>query len=481
MLKALGKDVAIYGAADFAFRLLGFAVFPIYAHVFSVEEFGIYALVSTTGGIIALFANVGLNNATQRYYWDPQTTPAMQPILVSTGLATLITCSCGLVLLLIVCLQPAKEFIAVNYGIPWTIALIALITIVPEQILQYCLDTLRLHFAPWKFALVSFIKNLLGVMAGLTLIFVFDLKLEGLFLGGLVGAAAGVPVTLFLIRRDITLTYDSDTAKRMITFGYPFIFAGMAYWIFGSVDRWMLVEMSNARQLGLYAIAYKFAGVVLFINTAFGQAWSPFAMKLKRDDEQYRASFARVLSVWLFALTVVGSAVALFGGEVLRLLTPTEYWAASSSLGILVMGIVLSGTMQITAVGISLEGKTRLFAYAAWAAAFANIALNWILIPLWGADGAALATFMSYGLLTSLYLFCSQRLHPIPLEKAKLLYSLTLIVGVTGASVGLAGLYSVYLVVVKLAVLVLMLAGGIALKIVDISFIRKLGGEKAQA
>jgi O-antigen/teichoic acid export membrane protein len=209
-------------------------------------------------------------------------------------------------------------------------------------------------------------------------------------------------VALVLVRRDLSLDCRFPLAARLLSFGYPLAFAGLAYWIFGMADRWMLAEMSTPTELGLYAIAYKFAAIVVFLNGAFGQAWSPMAMKMRRDVAGYRAAYARVLSLWLFVLLLVGAAVALFGKPLLRLLTPPEYWDAAHVLAILVMGVVVSGTTQITAVGISIERKTRLFAWASWLTAALNVALNLFLIPAYGAAGAALATFLSYVLLTSL-------------------------------------------------------------------------------
>lgn len=481
MLKRISRDIAIYGSGDLAFRLLGFLVFPIYAHIFSVKEFGTYALVSTSVGLVALFANLGLYSAVQRHYWDGQTPEKARPRLVTTGIVVLLAWSCTLASMLIAMLYPLREVLSANFGISWRIAVIAMLAVVPDQLLQYCLDTLRLHFSPWKFTFLSFLKNLLGIAIGLLLIIAFDAGLEGLFGGALIGAVAALPVALFLIRQDLTRGFDNAMALRLVRFGYPFMFAGLAYWIFGSIDRWMLAELRDTTQLGLYSIAYKFATVVVFLNGAFGQAWSPIALKLRQDHADYRLTYARILSSWFFFLTFTGTAVTLFGSEALRVLTPPEYWPAASSLGLLVMGVVLSGTTQITAIGISLEMKTRLFAFAAWASAVANIGLNFILIPAWGADGAALATFLSYGLLTSLYLFWSQKLHPVPLERAKLLYSLTLLVSITVLSMSLAELHSIYLVLAKVTILALAIAGGIALKIIDVSIIKELVGEKVRA
>ena len=477
MLKKLSKDVAVYGIGDLSLRLLGFFVFPIYAHVFSVAEFGVLALITTTTGIIALVASPGLTMALTRYYWDPEVPHGMRPMAVTTGLVTLLLWSTTVVALAIAALFPAGDVIAARYGATWSMVLLGLLAIVPEQTLAYCVNVLRLKSLPWKFTFVSFLKNILGIAVGLVLVLKFHEGLLGLFVGAVAGALLGVPIAVFLIRQELVLTFHLPTARRFVSFGYPFIFAGLAYWIYGSADRWMLATLSTTTELGLYAIAYKFAGIVLFVNGAFGQAWSPFALKLRSDDAGYRVSYARLLSIWFFFLAMCGSAIILFGNEALRLLTPKEYWTAAPVLAPLVMGVVLSGTTQITAIGISLENRTRLFATAAWTTALVNILLNFVLIPRWGALGAGIATFLSYALLTCLYLFWSQRLHPIPLEKSKLAYSITLVVGATAAGIWpLSGeAWSVSGIIAKFAVLALVAAGGVLFGIVDLAAVKDFG------
>jgi O-antigen/teichoic acid export membrane protein len=89
-------------------------------------------------------------------------------------------------------------------------------------------------------------------------------------------------------------------------------------------------------------------------------------------------------------------------------------------LSLLALGLILQSTMQVTALGISIEAKTYLFARLSWVAAALNFVLNWALIPSVGAVGAAVATSLSYAFLTCGYLYHTQRLHPLPLVWSKL-------------------------------------------------------------
>jgi O-antigen/teichoic acid export membrane protein len=469
MLRRLAKDLAVYGAGDFVLKFLGFAVFPIYANVFTVAEFGVLALVAVGAGLVSLVVGVGLNNAVQRFYWDPSTEEEDRPALVSSGLVVLFlgsTIGVGIALTL---LYPARAALEGRYDVAWTIAVLALVTIVPAQILQYALDTLRLHFAKGRYLLVSFLKNLLGVLIGLVLILGLGHGLEGFFWGNLWGALVALPLALVLIRRDLTRSVRLVFARQLVVFGHPFIFAGLAYWVFSSVDRWMLAELSDNTNVGLYSIAFKFATLIVFVTTAFGQAWSPMAVQLMRDDPHYRTTYSRLLTVWFFMLALLGSAVSLFAIEILVLTTPSEYWSAALVMGVVVMGMVVSGTTQITAIGISLARRTSLLSTAAWITAAVNVLLNWLLIPRFGALGAGFATLASFGVLSGLYLYWTQRLHPIPLERAKLLYCAAITIGV----VPIAYLFTIHgaslnAVLVKLALLALFLAGGVRLGIVDL-------------
>ncbi len=426
MKKLLG-DVAIYGSGDFAIRFLSFAVFPVYAHVFSVEEFGIMALVGAITGVVAIILNLGTSHAVQRYYWDPETPDDERPVVVSTGLWLLLASAMSLTVATLLLAYGLRDLLQERYDVMWLFMLLSLSSNVPSELLRFSQNVLRLHFKPWRFLTVSACNNLFGVILGLYMILYLDLGLTGIFLGGFLGVALSLPLGIWLISHEIRLSFNLAWARKLIRFGYPFIFSGLAYWVFGSLDRWMLSELSDNAQVGLYSIAFKFATALIMINTAFGQAWSPYAIKIFADEPNYREVFSRVLSYLLFFLALAGLGLSLFGREVLMLTTPEEYWAAATPVGIVTMSMVLAGTQQITGLGISLEKRTHLFSLGAWVTALLNFVMNLVLIPHWGAAGAAMATFVSYGVLSSMYLYWTQKLHPIPLEKYRLIYSLALV------------------------------------------------------
>lgn len=482
MLKSLVKDVAIYGGADFLFRFTQLLAVPIYAHLLSVADFGILSLLIVSAALLGMIAGLGVNNSVQRFYFDPELPEHERPSLISTGLLQL-TITAGLATLVgFVLATMLRDELANSLGISWTLALVALAIVLPEQLSQYLLDSVRLHFAPLKFCLIALVKNFGAVLLGLLFLIQFDMGVLGLLLGQALAAMLAVPVGLLMVRRDLTLRVDRAVAAKVFRYGYPFVFAAAAYWVFGSMGNWMLGALSSIEQVGLFAIGLKFAAVMTFIISAFAQAWSPFALRMYGQDPDYLANWSRIFSGWFFLLALAGFTLALFAPEMMRILTPEPYWPAADILAIGSVGLVLYGTVQMTVLGISIAKRTVLITYAAWMAAGTAVLLDLILIPPLGAVGAAIAALAAYAVLTSTMLYWTQRLHPMPLEYRKLGYG----VAVVAASLGWTGLVGTAqvgpeLFMLKIVMILLAVGGAFLVGILDRRLYRLLLRRRAAA
>ena len=423
LFRRLAKDSAVYGGADFLTKLLAFFAFPIIAAALSPKAFGALELIFTVTALLGLVMNCGLNNAVQRFYWDKETTEPMQPSVVTSGLAAqalfgLLAVFVGLLLVPFVLPWIQAE----EWPLTWVALVAALMVMALSQWSQYILDVIRLHFAPWRFFAVALVSRVVTMAFGLIAVVMLGLGIDGLLAAQAVVLLLVIPLALWLIRTDINLAqFDLSWFKELVRFGYPFIFAGLAYWLLGSMDRWMLASMASVEEVGIYSVAFRFASLVLFVSAAFGQAWSPVAIKIRTDHpDTYRAIYGQVLLLLVFVMLVVGGALALFSGEMISLIMPAEYLPSALPLAILCFGIILQATQQVTAIGISLEKKTYLFARLAWMTAVVNVVGNWLLIPSFGAAGAAWATLISYVVLTVSYMLYTQRLHPIVVQWGRL-------------------------------------------------------------
>ena len=424
LLRVLLRESFIYGVGDFCLKLVAFFTFPLLAASLSTSGFGLLELAMTIVSLGAVFVRCGLNNAVQRFYWDQNTHVFERPLVVSTGF--FITLTFGVIFGTIAFFFAPFVFIisdgnAAGLG---SIGVVSLsILLASTQWAQYLQDILRLHFSPWKFLGFAFCSRALGALLSVVAVIYCGWGAEGVLFAQAFVLLVAIPLGLRLIKSDLVFKIDTVWARRLLAFGAPFIFTELAYWLFASIDRWMLASMAGVDDVGVYSVAFRFSTLAVFVATAFGMAWSPYAVKIRSDfPEKHRAVYFEVLLILLVVMLIVAGTIALFAGELLGLLLPAEYFAAAVPLAVLSFTAVLQASQQVTAIGISLVNKTKVFAYLVWSAAVLNVALNWLLIPIYGVSGAAWSTAVAYVFLSVGFLFYTQRYYPLPVSWKRLIW-----------------------------------------------------------
>jgi O-antigen/teichoic acid export membrane protein len=476
MFKNLVKDIAIYGFADFFIKIIAFFTFPIFAHLLSVNDYGILSFAGIIAGFVGMFMSLGLNNAIQRFYFDSSFEEKDRPELVSTGYIIITVWATSLTLLFIFVAYIFRDYTLQKYQLPFSYLAMALIANIPAILLTYSNDTIRLHFKPVNFLIISLCRNLSGVILSIILMKYYNMGLWGCFVANVVAAAAFVPLGIYLTRKDVKPIFNYKIAKTIVKFGYPFVFAGLAYWLFGSMDRWMLGQWSTMEQAGLYSVAFKLGSIIMFINGAFGQAWAPVAIKIMNENpDTYKAKFSKLFTYWFAFLVIIGTVTSFFALEFFHFTTPGPYWEAIDISVWIIIGLVISSTTQLTAVGISISKKTVYFTYIAWITAAINFIINLALIPHYGAMGSAIATTFTYIVLSGGYLYISQKVHWMPIQKSRLVVLCCFLTASTILSLYFNGLtWSYNILLYKLLWIGFMVLFFFYFKIIDIGPLKQI-------
>lgn len=423
VIRQLAKDSAIYGGADMLSKTISFFTFPFIAKALSPESFGFLELILTSTALLGVVGNFGINNSVQRFYWDPEVNQENRTEIVSSGLFTQLITIIVTVLVGFLVVYFAKPYL-ISEAYPYSLLGIGagLILMAGNQWTQFTLDIIRLHFKPWSFLVISMVSRVLAAIAGLWMVVSLNLGIDGLLAAQAIVVILVLPFAIKMIRGEVTFSsFSINRAKELISYGYPFIFTALAYWIFTSQDRWMLASMSSVEEVGIYSVSFRFASIIFFVSSAFGQAWSPVAIKIRTDNPlNYRKIYGDVLILLFFGMAFLAGVLGLFSGEVLDLLMGKEYIKSGLPMAVLGFAVVFQATQQITGMGISLEKKTTLFAHLSWVTTAMNFGMNWLLIPKFGALGAAWATAISYLFLTGSYFFFTQKYHPIEISYKRL-------------------------------------------------------------
>lgn len=414
------KDTAVYGFGRSILLPLGLITLPIFTRVFSPDEFGVIELIVTVTSLLSIFLIVGMDSASGRSYFDSSDSKQRTEV-ISTGLWFLVAWNLLVVGVMLLCSGWISSLI---FGTSQYADLlkITFITAPLTLLVAYCQNTIRLHFSPWKFTLISLLRGISTVGLSILLVLKFKMGLWGYFVGILAGSAISLAPALYLIREEIALKFSLEKIKTMLSFGGPLVPAGLAYYVLNMSDRYILAHFATLDDVGLYGVAVKVTSIMLFFYGAFGLAWSPFAFKLYLEaEERLKEIVSRVLKYVLIFFSLVAISLTLFSQELLSLFTTEQYFGAAIAIAPLCLGAVAYATTQVTALGISLSRKTKYIALFSLVAAIVNVLLNVLLIPLWGILGASIATAISYTVLTLSYYGICRKIYPINFEKKAVL------------------------------------------------------------
>lgn len=407
----LTGTVLIYGLSEAISRGISFAMFPVLTHLFTSTDFGRISMLASLGALAGLIANSGLANAAHRYYLDVQATEGSRKIIVSAGFILM------LLLSLIVVLASASFLFALMGRVVEQdvveLALVVLITVIPAQLLQYSQDVIRLHSTPWKYFFLSVAKSVLGLIFGIVLVIGLKLGAWGYFLGLFFGQLVLLPWGMVLIRNELSVRLEREVALQMLKYGYPFIFAGLGQWVISSADLFILGQLRGSSEVGIYSAALRVTMIIMFVTTAFSLAWAPSALRLHAEHPEYRRVVGDMLPRIGGILIYVAAAVSIFGKELISWLTPPEYHSAVMPLCFLSMAAAISGTVQVTVLGLAFERRSDLIAKAVWFCAIIGIGVSYLLTWQFGLMGTAVANLITTFMLTSSYMYLTQQIHPL--------------------------------------------------------------------
>jgi O-antigen/teichoic acid export membrane protein len=415
-LTTLAKQTIVYGISGAALQFIGLITLPVFSRVFTPAQYGVIELGGVFFSLLATVTDFGMASASQRNYFaytndQPRQrgtvmlTAVLMSVAVGTVLAVILTAASG----------PLARGLFESRGHGSLLVVVAA-TLPLGAVAQFAREAMRLKFRAWHYMTSAIVAAGVGAAVSLAEVLLLHSGVVGLFVGTLAGNAAAAIYGSVVARRSFGPGVSRQELRSMLAYGLPLLLPGLATWGLAFVDRFLLAGLSSLKEVGEYAVANRIAGVVLFLVTAFGTAYSPFALSIYAEDpETERRLRARALNLLTVGLLAVSAALALFAREIILVIAP-DFHTAYQSVGLLAIGTTEFGLTTIVLFGISIRRATKWAAIYSGAAALVNIMLNVALIPLSGQVGSAIATAVAFGLLAYLYYRKSQQLYPTPYE-----------------------------------------------------------------
>ncbi len=242
---------------------------------------------------------------------------------------------------------------------------------------------------------------------------------------GVIGATAGwvlaiifMPFLAFyfletkvfsILRTKVKAIY---TRKELFMFSFPLIFAGIAAMVTNWTDTLMLGYFATAEDVGVYNAAFPTARLLSVFLTSFGAIFMPVISELYSRNalDDLKDTYSAVTK-WIFALIVpVFLLMVLFSNWILDLMFGQEFVRGATALSILAFGYLVVCVVGPTGQVLQAYGRTRVLMVLSFFGAGTNVVLNYVLIPIYGVNGAAVATGTSLAAMNILHLVVVHRI-----------------------------------------------------------------------
>ncbi len=452
LIKTTLRHSAVYGLFDFIGKATQLILVPLYTHVMTPEDYGLLEILLASTPLILTTLLLGFNSSIVRYYTTADS-PRDGEAYFRTAFTTVFAFSAVVWAALFITAPALSRF---TFGDTaradlWRLLVSA---VALDAVGTIFLALFRSQGRPYRYSWVNLARFVSILALNVVFVGVMRLGTKGVLLGNLIGSGLGAIIGLMLCLREIGFEVDGKRLRKLAAYGLPLVVSGVGLsFVMSNADRYFLKASGSLHDIGIYSLGYRVGMVMSMLLNAFVVAWPPMMFRILKDPDAPRI-YSRVLTYYVLVTGFVWVLVSSFSNEIVRLVAAPDFQAAGDVVWLILLSYLMQGVFYIMMVGVTVTDRTGWIPLVVGISAISNLVANALLIPRYGMQGAAWATFVSYTFLALLMRSVSRRYYPILMERRRVVLVAVLscaIVGINRAGIGHANLMDATLKVIPIA------------------------------
>lgn len=426
----IGRQIVISTASHVLVFLFGFVGIKILTNTLPVSTYGIYSLIFATIGILSICLELGFHHYLVTKVPGEEKTKGFSYFtsnfilkLIVLMIFTTLAIGIGLPLVRHYDFNVSSEIIILSFFILMFGLLFA--------------ETLRFHSLRKRLEFTA-IMHLFSEKLWILPLFLFwwfarKIALDQILLMRLLPIVLLLFVSLWLMRKKgerlgNNKLFDKKIIREGLVFGAPLVILGFGHYLLISADRYIIAFLLSTAAVGYYSLVYTLVNIGCgLISSISGVSFYHFAeaYNLRKDDNNQSSRAKDIFNCALKLSLIVGlflsATFAFLRLPLIQIISTKEYLIAAKAMLFLSpfpVLLILTGLLQGLLV---LEKQRRVLLKGYVSAVLLNIILNFILIPKFGINGAAIATVISYLFIFLFFLSKIRKYHILKFPKFQLL------------------------------------------------------------
>src|SRR3989441_1642301 len=292
-LKELLRHSAIYGLGGIVSRILAVLLLPLYTRYLSPSDYGLIETLVALSAVLTAFVAQGMKSAFFRFYFD-SAEPARRLLVVRTAFWYVLAASTAVLVAGVALASPISWLLFGTHGhIGLVIA--AFVGLWAALNYEQMTSLFRVEQRSVAFVTATLANVVITIAATVLLVVVFDKGPLGVLVGNFTGTLIVYAALLLYSRHALGLQFDRTLYRAMTRFGLRLVPSAVALWLTNFSDRFFLIKLADAHEVGLYSIGVRIASAIVLLLTAFRMAWPAFAYSIE-DDRGAPRTYSFVLT-----------------------------------------------------------------------------------------------------------------------------------------------------------------------------------------
>ncbi|EGV37380.1 oligosaccharide flippase family protein [Neisseria weaveri] len=390
--KILGYALGPIGSAA-----IGLVSLPLISWYFPAEDIGRIVLLQTISGILMVLFNLGLDQAYIREYYSADNKAALFKVVAAPPVVMILLFAAAIIF--INPSWPSEKIFELDNA---ALGILSILFLVSLLLTRHISLILRMQEKAVSFSLSQLTPKLAILLLVCLLIFsghpTDSLALIGTYA---VAQMAAVVILTIQTRKDLIAAaqapFDPQLVKATMGYGLPMVIGELAFLAFASADRLLLKHLGTLSELGVYSMAVSFGAIALIFQSVFSTIWSPLVFKWVKDNENLHK--IGETSLMMTALMIVILSAVGLSSPIITFFLPEQYAPVQFILLSSILFPLLYTLTEVSGIGINVVKKTWLITVISLIALACQFTLLYLLVPTWGARGAAISTAVSFWVL----------------------------------------------------------------------------------
>lgn len=407
---SLIRKSGIYTLSSIFEKAIPFLLLPILTRYLSTEDYGIVSMFTVMVGLTTAFTGLGIKPAVLRSYYKDDVnfsvylTNALLILLISTSVV-------GSLFFIF------SDIITKYTDFPsdWLITVVA--ASAGQFIINLILVVWQAKAQPIPYGAFNFSVTSLNMSLSIFLIVGMGFGWEGRVIGTVSAIVIFSIIGLGILwyNHMIKFIFVWDYIKHALGYGLPLIPHIISGTLLTYLDRIFITNMVGISETGIYTVGYKIGMIIMVIASSFNKAWSPWLFeKLNKGNKGIKKKIVKFTYLYFIVIILLANVLAFTAPLFLRYFIGENFYTADKYIAWIAWGYAFNGMYYMVSGYIFYEEKTKYLAWVTLVSAIVNIALNYILISIFGAIGAAIATTITFFVMFILTWFISSRIYSMP-------------------------------------------------------------------